>query len=335
MESMSEYMENAYKLLYRWVKNECRGLDKDVPDFSVLLVEAFYALQDRPVLFSYCLQEVGDTRSKAVKRAFMVALTQGGPNGIPRPIEIHTHDPFRYVSDMSAWLHQSLASESELLHTLLRKNTRDTPTSKQRYDEQVSSILNKSLGEVSIPFKARVLQVLGMKPELVLTYRLANLLEFYRQSFLQLVGPGATITRVFEECRVDSMKVFHALAKKMIERLERALPIPPSDLSAPHEIYEAVNKFKEIMKIHTSSMAKPTTTLDDQKEDEEITAVLTQVFDPLLGVQLYFFDTTLLCLHTTLAPSSTNNSIHELPTNQPTNQTNQPTCNQPTSNSQP
>eukprot|EP01126_Amoeba_proteus_P017058 TRINITY_DN1806_c0_g1_i1.p2 TRINITY_DN1806_c0_g1~~TRINITY_DN1806_c0_g1_i1.p2 ORF type:complete len:175 (-),score=41.83 TRINITY_DN1806_c0_g1_i1:723-1247(-) len=174
-----------------------------------------------------------------------------------------------------------------------------------------------------------------MKPELVLTYRLANLLEFYRQSFLQLVGPGATITRVFEECRVDSMKVFHALAKKMIERLERALPIPPSDLSAPHEIYEAVNKFKEIMKIHTSSMAKPTTTLDDQKEDEEITAVLTQVFDPLLGVQLYFFDTTLLCLHTTLAPSSTNNSIHELPTNQPTNQTNQPTCNQPTSNSQP
>ena len=35
----------------------------------------------------------------------MQALTRG-----PRPIEMHAHDPRRYVGDMMAWVHQSLAS---------------------------------------------------------------------------------------------------------------------------------------------------------------------------------------------------------------------------------
>ena len=38
---------------------------------------------------------------------------------MPRPIEIHAHDPLRYVGDMLAWIHQSVASESELLHNLI------------------------------------------------------------------------------------------------------------------------------------------------------------------------------------------------------------------------
>lgn len=34
---------------------------------------------------------------------------------MPRPIEMHAHDPRRYLGDMLAWVHQSLASERELL----------------------------------------------------------------------------------------------------------------------------------------------------------------------------------------------------------------------------
>lgn len=46
---------------------------------------------------------------------------KGGPNGHPRPIEIHAHDHYRYVSDMAAWIHQALASETELISALLAK----------------------------------------------------------------------------------------------------------------------------------------------------------------------------------------------------------------------
>ena len=37
---------------------------------------------------------------------FIQALTRGGPGGMPRPIEMHAHDPRRYLGDMLAWVHQ-------------------------------------------------------------------------------------------------------------------------------------------------------------------------------------------------------------------------------------
>lgn len=52
----------------------------------------------------------------------MDALTRGGPGGLPRPIEIHAHDPLRYVGDMLAWVHQSIAGEREFLEGLFGMN---------------------------------------------------------------------------------------------------------------------------------------------------------------------------------------------------------------------
>ena len=37
-----------------------------------------------------------------------------------RPIELHSHDPLRYIGDMLAWLHQSLAGESEYLYAVCK-----------------------------------------------------------------------------------------------------------------------------------------------------------------------------------------------------------------------
>ena len=48
----------------------------------------------------------------------MDALTRGGPNGLPRPIELHAHDPIRYVGDMLAWIHQMMATERKFLESL-------------------------------------------------------------------------------------------------------------------------------------------------------------------------------------------------------------------------
>jgi len=39
--------------------------------------------------------------------------------GMPRPIDLQAHEPRRYVGDMAAWIHQAVASEDELINTLL------------------------------------------------------------------------------------------------------------------------------------------------------------------------------------------------------------------------
>ena len=47
-------------------------------------------------------------------------MTIGGPYGPPKPIELHAHDPLRYVGDMLAWLHQAVPTEADNLKVLLK-----------------------------------------------------------------------------------------------------------------------------------------------------------------------------------------------------------------------
>lgn len=84
------------------------------------------------------MDEYATARRGAVVRGFIDALTRGRPvpgtppnfpmtespdlnrpHGGPRPIELHAHDPQRYIGDMLAWLHQASASEKETLSQLL------------------------------------------------------------------------------------------------------------------------------------------------------------------------------------------------------------------------
>lgn len=97
-------------------------------------------------------------------RRFITALTRGGPNGTPRPIEMNAHDPRRYLGDMLAWLHQALASERELLISLfgpddaphsaddhLANGHSDVPSS--------SALLDRVVEGVCRPLKVRLSSV--------------------------------------------------------------------------------------------------------------------------------------------------------------------------------
>uniref|UniRef100_A0A914VS97 Conserved oligomeric Golgi complex subunit 6 n=1 Tax=Plectus sambesii TaxID=2011161 RepID=A0A914VS97_9BILA len=97
MEKMAAAHEAAYELLYRWIQRECRLLNVDFVDLNPLLYQAFEAMQERPVLFKYSLDEYNTARRSHVVRAFIDALTRGGPGGVPKPIELLSHDPLRYA----------------------------------------------------------------------------------------------------------------------------------------------------------------------------------------------------------------------------------------------
>lgn len=138
MKATSEQMEAGYKKLYRWVQFELRQFTREGQlDVSATLREALRRLRDRHSMFrSVChfaahwcwsaltdsyrdaVQTLTHTRSSSLLQSFLDALTRGGPNGLPRPIEIHAHDPIRYVGDMLAWIHQATASEHEFLESL-------------------------------------------------------------------------------------------------------------------------------------------------------------------------------------------------------------------------
>jgi hypothetical protein len=119
MDLMGSHLEAAFERLYRWVQASVKEeLDLGGPGVDFISA-ALVALRQRPVLFRYCVEEMGKSRRAHILGTFLCALTQGGPNGVPRPIELSAHDPLRYVGDMASWLHQSMASEADLLRHIL------------------------------------------------------------------------------------------------------------------------------------------------------------------------------------------------------------------------
>lgn len=119
MEAMSAAQETAFEKLYRWTQNACRSLSQELPEHTPLFVRALHALRNRPVLFQFSFNELSNARHNAVVRSFIDALTREGNATAARPMELHSHDPLRYCSDMLAWVHQCVASEKEQLILLL------------------------------------------------------------------------------------------------------------------------------------------------------------------------------------------------------------------------
>ncbi|KAH9514306.1 Golgi transport complex subunit 6 [Bulinus truncatus] len=268
MESMALHQESAYERLYRWTQHQCRQVTQDTPDVSYLLCQAMEALQDRPVLLKYSLDEFGKARRSAVVRGFIDALTRGGPGGTPRPIELHSHDPLRYVGDMLAWLHQSSASEKEYLQSLM-KNCASSSI-------QLDEILGNITEGVCTPFKVRVEQVLVSEQDPVTLYKLDNLLKFYHHTISQIINSeAALLTTVAEIQDLSHRMFFNSLtshAGKLLDKVE----LPPPDLGPTSSLTQTLQLLRDVLACHDASVAR----IDNKKQDYK--QILTCVIDPLL-----------------------------------------------------
>ncbi|XP_022737867.1 conserved oligomeric Golgi complex subunit 6 [Durio zibethinus] len=267
MDMMAMYQEGAYERLCRWVQAECRKLgDTDNPEVSELLKTAVQCLKERPVLFKYCAEEVANMRHNALFRRFISALTRGGPGGMPRPIEVHAHDPLRYVGDMLGWLHQALASERELVLALLDPDALiDAGSTANRFSKNVENdsgkieadltfVLDRIFEGVCRPFKVRVEQVLQSQPSLIISYKLSNTLEFYSYTISDLLGRQTSLCNTLWALKDAAQKTFFEILKSRGEKLLRYPPLVAVDLSPPPAVREGVSVLLEIIETYNSMM---------------------------------------------------------------------------------
>ncbi|XP_045070462.1 conserved oligomeric Golgi complex subunit 6 isoform X1 [Coregonus clupeaformis] len=273
MEQMAVLQETSYEQLYRWTQNECRGLTQESCDISPVLSQAMEALQDRPVLYKYTLDEFGTARRCAVVRGFIDALTRGGPGGTPRPIEMHSHDPMRYVGDMLAWLHQTTASEKEHLEALLKQVTALAPG----VDETMQEVVGHITEGVCRPLKVRLEQVIVAEPGAVLLYKLSNLLKFYHHTIRCILGTSvASLLMTIEEMHILSKKMFFNSLSLHANRLMDKVELPPPDLGPTSSLTQTLALLKEVLASHDSSVVP----LDARQAD--FAQVLSCILDPLL-----------------------------------------------------
>ncbi|KAJ2608703.1 Golgi transport complex subunit 6, partial [Coemansia sp. RSA 1365] len=140
---LTQQEEYAFNTLLRWVQSNIRTLNRK-HSFK-MLGKALSRLQPHQALFDVAMAEFGRVRADIVGSAFLIALVRGGEGGIPRPIETHAADPLRYVGDMLAWLHQTCASEKELLEMM----------------EIGTGLVSDTLAGVARPLEIRIRQTLA------------------------------------------------------------------------------------------------------------------------------------------------------------------------------
>ncbi|KAK3435184.1 conserved oligomeric Golgi complex subunit 6 [Eucalyptus grandis] len=289
MDMMAVYQEGAYERLCRWVQAECRKLgDTDNPEVSELLRTAVRCLKERPVLFKYCAEEVANLRHNALFRRFISALTRGGPGGMPRPIEVHAHDPLRYVGDMLGWLHQSLASERELVLALLDPDAVvDTGPTATRFlknlengsgkaESDMTFVLDRIFEGVCRPFKVRVEQALQSQPSLIVSYKLSNTLEFYSYTISDLLGRDTALCNTIWALKDAAQRTFFEILRSRGEKLLRYPPLVAVDLSPPSAVRDGVSVLLEIIETHNSTMVPAST----KKPDFD--PVISAMLDPII-----------------------------------------------------
>ncbi|KAK9411176.1 Conserved oligomeric Golgi complex subunit 6 [Crotalus adamanteus] len=267
MEQMALLQETSYEQLYR----ECRALTQETCDVSPVLAQGMEALQDRPVLYKYTLDEFGTARRSAMVRGFIDALTRGRPGGTPRPIEMHSHDPLRYMGDMLAWLHQATASEKEHLEALLKHITTEG------VEENMQEIVGHITEGVCRPLKVRIEQVILAEPGAVLLYKISNLLKFYHHTISNIIGNSAAmLLTTIEEMHLLSKKIFfnslNLHASKLLDKVE----LPPADLGPSPALNQTLALLREVLASHDSCVIP----LDTRQTD--FGQVLSCVLDPLL-----------------------------------------------------
>lgn len=278
MDAMALYQEGAYERLCRWVQAQCRALgEADVPEVTPQLARATAALRARPLLHRYAAEEAANARHQALFGRFLAALTRGGPGGVPRAMEAHSHDPRRYIGDMCAWLHQACAGERELVAALLgdEEGRAQTEEADAAQLADAAWVLDRIFEGVCRPFKVRVEAALGGVPPtaLLLAFQLHALLSFYTSTLAAVAGRASVLTAAVADCHTAALAALYGQLGARKERLARFPPAPGADAAPPPPFAEAATRLTELLDAAESAVEAGNVDFD---------AILAALLDPLL-----------------------------------------------------
>ncbi|KAI0636596.1 oligomeric complex COG6 [Trametes polyzona] len=284
-------LEQAYDKIFRWCCFEFRQMGRDASlDVSPTMREAVKRLRERPELLKEALTYLSQTRQATLLSAFMDALTRGGPGGLPRPIELHAHDPLRYVGDMLAWVHQAIAAEREFLEGLFGvRDARRMVGAVRAFGESeeerwIAEMMDGAVRGLCGPLRVRVQQTVRSQESSITSYKIANLVQFYAVTMQRTIGREALLSKTLEELTELAYSIFYgAIEMQGRSLLHVSLDLDDTGVSPPLAILDHAQVLREMMLVYESSL------LGDEKE-EELQAgfrdILDKMVDPALEMML-------------------------------------------------
>lgn len=277
LEQSSKLLNGAFQKLYRWIQREFKGLDLENPQINVSVRRSLRVLAERPTLFQSCLDSFAEAREHNLSESFYTALT--GPHSLTetyetaKPIEYYAHDPIRYVGDMLAWAHSAAVSEQEALEVLfisegdeiarsIQHGLESEPWARGNEDQEVfdgrtalNELVSRDLAGVARLFRQRTEQVIQSHDDVTLTYKLANLIGFYKSTFIKLLGSDSAVIEILRGLEDSAMRQFRSNMRDHVAAVQSELTVAPADLAPPEFLEEALNMLRVLIKDYDSSMA--------------------------------------------------------------------------------
>ncbi|KAJ5074275.1 component of oligomeric golgi complex 6 [Anaeramoeba ignava] len=236
---------------------------------GVLIQKAFAVLSSRVVLLNKSIEVFVSSRQQAQIRGFITALTIGGPYGTPLPIEINSDNPMRFISDMLAWIHQSIADEKEIIMWIFK----DIPSDITDQKEVLGSIFQG----LSRSFRVRVEQVLKTQISMLVSFKISNLLDFYLNKTKLLLSQNCDFLALIEELKNLSFTKFtEKLGIETKSLLNFAPKIQPKELVPPKKLQEWMILITEILDTYQSSI------VPDIPSNIQAPPILKLLIDPCL-----------------------------------------------------
>ncbi|KAK0610477.1 oligomeric Golgi complex subunit 6 [Bombardia bombarda] len=302
MEQASRNLNLGFQKLYRWIQREFKALNLENPQIGSSIRRALRVLAERPSLFQSCLDFFAEARENVLSDSFYVALTGDSKSGTEdpsvKPIELAAHDPLRYVGDMLAWSHSAAVGEREALEVLFVSEGDEIAKGIQAgRDNEVWRLVAED-GEDVVDFNAvtalnelvdrdmsgavrilrqRVEQVIQTNEDTILAYKLANLLNFYKETFSRLLGPTSVLVDSMGVLEAEAMRQFRSLARDHVATLQGDFQHTPADLRPPDFLVDALGQLSAIMRTYETSL----TLTGDREADFE--PVMVEAFDPFIS----------------------------------------------------
>ncbi|KAF9450271.1 COG6-domain-containing protein [Macrolepiota fuliginosa MF-IS2] len=284
MSTTSSYLEQGYEKLLRWTSNEFRQIGREMQiEATSSLGEAIKRLRKRPELLTEALTNLSETRQATLLSSFITALTRGGPSGLPRPIELHAHDPMRYVGDMLAWVHQAIAAEQEFLESLFDLTSANRMVGSVRKfgtggeeEEWIQELLDLAVGKLCVPLKMRLQQTVRSQESSIISYKIANLLQFYLLTMRRTIGDQAILTTTLQDVTDLAYKAFYESIQVQGRALAR-VQLDPNDpsLAPPLTVLDHAQILRDIMAVYQSSLI-------GDEDESELQAGFQKVLDIMI-----------------------------------------------------
>ncbi|KAK7745963.1 Golgi transport complex subunit 6 [Cytospora paraplurivora] len=303
MEQTSKNLNLAFQKLYRWIQREFKTLNLENPQMGSPMRRALRVLAERPSLFQNCLDLFAETREQVLSDSFYTALTGSSPSGVEdrslKPIELAAHDPLRYVGDMLAWVHSAAVSERESLEILFvaegdeiakgikagRENelwrlvnedeNGDTPA----FDpvQALNELVDRDMSGAARVLRQRVEQVIQTNEEIILAYKLANLLNFYRVTFSKLLSTESVLVDCLRGLEEEALRQFRALMRDYVGNIQGEYQQPPASLKPPGVLHEALEQLSAVMKTYDTSLTST------GSREADFQPILAEAFDPFIS----------------------------------------------------